>query len=476
MTVDRERLRNTVEYLRSVRPIDPEEIYEYFDSQPHPAVVRQTLREEAFELRLRERDDGAFEPVTDEPIPDPNWSPRQYPRQYDDALAELLVERYGPEWASDESGRRLRELTRELKENYYRNRAVTYDEDRALAYAIYHNPDTYAATGYVLTPLARRGLLDRTLRIVDVGAGAGGPAAAVAEFLPEDAVVEYHAIEPSANADVFERVTESLGRNIRVSCHRETAEAFDPTELGAVDLVLFNNVLSELTEPVETVERYLDALAANGVCCLLAPADLETATGLREIERAVATPDSEVSVFAPTLRLWPDAAPSDLGWSFDERPAIEVPPTQERLASAAEPGEFPDREIEPSAFRNGSVRFAYAILRPDGQRRTPVRADPDRHARMADTERHVTNRIDLLAVKLSRDLSEGGNPVYRVGDGSQTVDHYAVLTRESSLNDGLREADYGAVLSFENTLVLWNDDEQAYNLVCDAESVVEPVA
>lgn len=89
---------------------------------------------------------------------------------------------------------------------------------------------------------------------------------------------------------------------------------------------------------------------------------------------------------------------------------------------------------------------------------------------------HVTERVDLLAVKLSHDLSDGDNALFLIGDGSQTTDHYAVLTKESALNRALATADYGAVLSFENALVLWNDDEEAYNLVVDGETVVDPLS
>ncbi|MFC6725264.1 SAM-dependent methyltransferase, partial [Halobium palmae] len=147
---------------------------------------------------------------------------------------------------------------------------------------------------------------------------------------------------------------------------------------------------------------------------------------------------------------------------------------------------------EPGEFVNADVQFSYSILRTDGARRFDVRATPDRHAKMAEMERHVTERIDLLAVKLSRDLAERGrgrdggrgndrrgddpNPLFKVGDGSEAVEHYAVLTRESMLNEDLRRAPYGAVLAFENVLCLWNDDEGAYNLVVDGETVVDLVA
>ena len=58
-------------------------------------------------------------------------------------------------------------------------------------------------------------------------------------------------------------------------------------------------------------------------------------------------------------------------------------------------------------------------------------------------------------------------------DGLGAVDHYAVLARESVLNEALTRAPYGALLRFENALVLWNGDEAAYNVVVDAETVVD---
>jgi len=231
-------------------------------------------------------------------------------------------------------------------------------------------------------------------------------------------------------------------------------------------------VLSEIEEPVPVVEAGIGALADDGTVVGLAPADLNTATGLREIEREVAPPDGDVTVFSPTLRLWPDAAPSDRGWSFDVRPDLEVPAFQHRLDEAA----TRTGDEDPGEFRNVDVQYAYAILRTDGERRVDVRADPERQARMADSDEHVTDRINLLAVKLSHDLADGGNPLFKIGDGSESVEHYAVSTRETSLNRDLLEANYGAILYFENALVLWNDDEAAYNVVVDDEVLVDLVA
>ncbi|WP_418282652.1 small ribosomal subunit Rsm22 family protein [Halorubrum sp. DTA98] len=482
--IDRQAVRNNANYLRNVRPIDPDEIAEYIEGLPHPAVVREALREEAFDLRLRERDDGCFVPVDDEPVRSPDWSPAAFPEPYAFALEDLLVEEFGANWHRGASGDRLREAIRRLKTDYFFENDVAYDRIAALGYAIYHLPDYYAAIGYVLDDLVENGLLDRTLRVLDIGAGTGGPALGLHDYLSDDAIVEYHAVEPSPAADVLERMLSETGRNFRPTIHRETVESVlgvgappsaalgDGDGREPFDLVVFGNVLSELDDPVRVVDTALETIADDGSVVALAPADLNTATGLREIERAVATPDRGVDVYSPTLRLWPGLVPEDPGWSFDVADDLAIPPFQRRLDEDAARGP----EDEPGEFCNVDVQFAYSILRTDGKRRVDVRASEGRCARLADSEEHVTDRVNLLAVKLSHDLSEGDNAVYKIGDGSQRVEHYAVCTRETELNRHLREADYGAVVFVENGLVLWNDDEGAYNVVVDAETVVDLVA
>ena len=463
--IDREAVRANAKYLRQVRPIDPDEIADYVEGRPHPAVVRRVLRADAYELGLFEREDGTFVPATESPVARGEWTPDGLPDRYTSVLEGLLVERYGTEWDRGDSGDRLREVIRRLKADYYHQNPVEYDDEVALGYAIYHLPDYYAAVGYPLDDLVERSLLPRRLRVLDVGAGVGGPALGLFDYLSDDALVDYHAVEPSAAADVLEQLLGETRRNVRSTIHRERVEEFDFGD-APYDLILCANVLSELADPVAAVERAVDALAASGTLLALSPADLETSTGLRDVERAVAGVGTGVTVYAPTLRLWPGSEPSDRGWSFDERPRIEAPAVQRRLDDAGS---------TPGTFRNETVKFSYALLRTDGERRVDVRADPARHARMADMERHVTRRIDLLAVKLSRDLSDSGNRLFKIGDGSERVEQYAVVTRASTLNRSLLKADYGAVLQFENALALWNDDEGAYNLVVDDETVVDPV-
>jgi SAM-dependent methyltransferase len=463
----RQKVRENAKYLREVRPIDADEIAEYIESRPHPGVVREVLREEAFSLGLVEREDRTFEPVEEGPIAPTFRGVEAFPAEYGTALEDLLVERFGPDWHEDESGDRLRNAVARLKEDYFRNNPVEYDETAALGYAIYHLPDNYAAVQYVVHGLAEEGLLDRQLRVLDVGAGVGGPPLGLADYLPDESLVEYDAVEPSAAADVFEHLLADADRNVHTEVHRETAEAFEPASDRPYDLVLFANVLNELDDPAAVVRRYLDFLAEDGSVVALEPADRETSIGLRRVERAVADDAGAATVFSPTLRLWPGERPTDCGWSFDVKSDLDVPAFQRKLDEAAG---------ATGEFVNADVQFSHAILRPDGTRKVEFALDTEDVAKMAEMERHVTRRIDLVALKLSRSLSEGDrNSLYKISDGSEAEDHFAVLTRETALNADLAAADYGDLLSFENVLVLWNDDNDAYNLVVDEDSVVDRI-
>ena len=481
----RQGVLDSARYLRQVRPLDPEELADYVEGQPHPAAVRQVLREHAVGLSLIEREDGTFVPVEEGNAGQDSQAPRSsgeedrlvesLPERYGRQVADLLVDELGAGWPDGDSGDRLRERVRAFKSSYLHDEPVEYDRLTALGYAVYHLPAYYATVQYVLAGLAADGLLPAKLRVLDVGAGVGGPALGLHDFLPAGTLVDYHAVEPSAAADVLTALLGETGRNFHTTVHRDRAEDFAPESTGAVDLLLVANVLSELDDAAETLARYLDALAADGTAVALAPADRETAIHLREVERAVEA--TGASVYAPTLRLWPGERPAGECWSFDRRPDIDVPALQRRL-DEGERGTGADtpsgRSPGDGEFVNVDVQYAYSLLRVDGRERVSFTPDPDRLARMADTEAHVTDRVDCVGVKLSNDLGSG-NPLFLVGDGSEQVDHFAVLTETTTLNRTLATADYGAVLWFENVLVLWNDDEGAYNLVVDSETVVDPV-
>ncbi|ERG89883.1 MAG: hypothetical protein J07HX5_02055 [halophilic archaeon J07HX5] len=223
----RTQVKNNAQYLKQVRPIDPAEIAEYVEGRPHPAGVRQTLRESAPELGLRERSDGRFEPVADGPT---TLAPvtQRLPEQYTRRIESLLVDQFGPGWPDGTSGDRLRATIREFKHQYLRGESVSYDKLTALGYLVYHLPAYFAAVQHVLAELAANDRLGHRVRVLDVGAGVGGPAVGLATALPEDVLVEYHGVEPSAAAEILETLLGETSRNVHTTVHRERIQAFEP--------------------------------------------------------------------------------------------------------------------------------------------------------------------------------------------------------------------------------------------------------
>jgi len=215
-------------------------------------------------------------------------------------------------------------------------------------------------------------------------------------------------------------------------------------------------------EPVAVADDYLDVLADDGTMAAIAPADRNTSLGLRSVERALE--ERGATVYAPMVRLWPAMRPTVDVWSFDQRPDVERPSFQTRLAAGAE---------RPAEFQHTTVKFSYSFLRSDGARRFAVDATEHPVTALADTDAHVTDRLDVLVAKLSRDIADDGHPLFTVSDGSERERHFAVLVNETALNRTLNDADYGDLLRIERALVLWNDDEDAVNLVIDEETVVD---
>jgi SAM-dependent methyltransferase len=462
---------DAAKYLQHVRPLDPVELRQYVEAQPKPGAVRQVLQEHALDIGIVERPDGTFWPVDEGPARTEFTGADRLPTQYGSVLEELLEAEFGPSWPAGESGERLRERIRTFKAKYLAQSTVVYDYRTALGYALYHLPAYYASTQYVLAELFEDGLVPLDLTVLDVGAGVGGPALGLIDLLPDDALVEYHAVEPSAATGVLRPMLDATGPNVHPTIHESTAERVSPAELptrGAeFDLILCSNVLSELAAPEAVTARYFDALGATGTMVLTAPADKNTATALRGVERTLAD-DGPATVYAPTVRLWRGEQPTSTAWSFAVQPDLDVPRFQTRLAD-----HVADTDQDAAAFVNTDVQYAYSLLRRDDTRRIDGFGQPETVAKMAAAEEFVTQRVDLVGIKLSADLAEEGHPLFLVGDGSQNVDHFAVLTQETSLNSDLGTAAYGELLLFENVLVLWNDDESAYNLVVDGETIVD---
>lgn len=456
---------DSARYLRTVRPIDPAELAGYVSHEP--AAVRAVLREVAVEFGLVERADGTFIQPPDTPLDQSIDTIERFPSDYATVLTTLLVEEYGPEWSAGQSGSMLRSTIRQLKDDYYRSRDVDYSLDGAFGYAIYHLPAYYATIQYVIAELLDAGLIDHSLRVLDVGAGVGGPALGLhdacygaSDQSPDNdppVLVSYTAVEPSDATTILDRLLAETTRNFHYSIEPTPIESFDYED--EYDLIVFSNVLSELHDPTDALATAADALAEGGSIIAIAPADKHTSQGLREVERSVT---NGLGVYSPTIRLWPDYTPTSRCWSFDVKPDIDRPPFQHALDTpVGSHGEF----------TNTDVQYSYVILRKDGERRVSFRPTREQYHPFIASPEHVTERVTAAAIKLSHDLGDD-NPLFLVGDGSEQTDHFCVVANSTPRTRPIINAAYGELLIIERALLLWNDDEEAYNLVLDNQTTV----
>ncbi len=465
---------DAAQYLRGVRPLDPGELVQYVPEEIHPSAVTDVLRDRAMDLRIRERPDHTFVPVDEGPIHPEFAGIHAFPDRLTAVVEDCLIDAYGEDWYAGTSGDRLRDAIRTFKSAYFEGDPVTYDREAALGYAIYHLPGGYARIQYVLDVLGRAGRLSACNRVLEVGPGVGGVAAGLADYLGEDVPVEYLGIEPSGPAlEIADRVLTTTHRNFRWRLERGTIQTADPD--GPYDLLLLANVLGELEDPSAVVEPLVELVAEDGSVILLEPADERTSRLLRRVESALVDDLGLVDVFAPTLRLWPNRRPTDACWSFARQQLLTVPPFQ-RALDEGDRARTPARDPATGEFVNVDVRYAYAILRPDGQRATTYRPARSRVAALGESESHIGDRVNVAVVKLSHSLAAvDAHPLYVIGDGSQDEEHFAVHTRPTSLNEALTSANYGDILEVEGALVLWNEDEHAYNVIVDEETIVDRV-
>lgn len=142
---------------------------------------------------------------------------------------------------------------------------------------------------------ARNGILSAWIaemggraRVVDLGCGEG----ALLSFLPEAALSAYLGIDHSAEA--IDRARRTWLDKEGVSFVQRNVEEMDFSRFGAGDIVLFNEVLYCLRDPL----RLLDILLRNRACVLFSITDMQ-----QELSRIV------LSVFRETL--WEQARCSD---------------------------------------------------------------------------------------------------------------------------------------------------------------------
>jgi SAM-dependent methyltransferase len=398
---------------------------------------------------------------------------RTLPPVLEGYIEQYISKKVGKDWTDPVITERLRKAIVTQKDDYWKpahRRSLQYTKGYSvLGYLAYHFPVYFMQTEHLLAQLARDGLLKKSMTILDVGTGPGVVPLAIADFwsrLDNAQAVVYSLERSEEHIEAFLSLRDAfVPRGGKVSV-KPPVKA-DITQPGAasipdtIDLVIFSNVLNELTDATmdtraAIVEKIAERLSPDGTILIVEPADEENAMRMRTLTAELHK--RGFTIYAPCTFIWGTPCTAPRCWSFETALYIRKTRVMEHLA----------RCDEPYRYVNTDIKYSYAILRKDGLRKSEYRAGHgSKFLRLSKIHLHVGKRVNVAGVKMSGELGDGKNHLFKICDGTAKTPVYAVLPSYHATpeNDVLRTAAYGTVLEMKGVLVRYNKEHDAYNLL-----------
>lgn len=408
---------------------------------------------------------------------------RSLPPLLDRAIGQYVEKKVGKDWHDPVILDRLRRAVVAQKSDYWKpagKRSLKYTKAYSvLGYLAYHFPGYFMQTEHLLAMLARDGLLKKRMTILDIGTGPGVVPLAVADFWSrlDNATADVWSIERSEEQiEAFLFLRDQLvpkGGNVSVKPPvKADIAASEPAKIPQrVDLLVFSSVLNELSDMsieqrADAVMRYAGHLGPDGTILIVEPAEETVSTQLRLL--SLALKKKGLSIHSPCTFVWNTNCTPDRCWSFVSAPPIRPTMLMEALAAGD----------EPFRYLNTDIKYSYVVLRKDTRTRESFRVPAgSRVLRISQIHSHVDKRINLIAAKMSENLGDGKNLMFRLCDGTADTPVYAVLpayhaTPENKL---IVSAAYGTILELEGVLVHHNPKHRAYNLLVNRNTRITPV-
>jgi hypothetical protein len=239
-----------------------------------------------------------------------------------------------------------------------------------------------------------------------------------------------------------------------------------------VDLLVFSNVLNELNDKspeqrADIVMHYAGQLAPDGTILIIEPAEEAVSTQLRVL--SLVLKKRGLTVHSPCSYIWGTNCTPDRCWSFVTKPCIRPTKMMETLAACN----------EPFRYVNTDIKYSYVVLRKDRKTRDTYRVPAgSRVLRLSQIHRHVDKRINLIAAKMSENLGDAKNLMFRLCDGTADTPVYAVVPsfHITPENKVIVSAPYGAILELQGVLVHHNPKHNAYNVLVSRNTRINSVS
>lgn len=488
------QILSTVRYVAGTKPAFLlSEILPYLDEPLSAKEVYSVIRPHLAALKLRAKESGADYEISRISPPQPYllntgeeerlaafFNGNSIPFALEQAIESYLTKKVGKDWTDPVILERLRRAIVAQKDDYWKpahKRSLKYTKGYSvLGYLAYHFPVYFMQAQHLLAMLAKDGLQKKEMTVLDVGTGPGVVPLAIADFWSrlDTARVTIHSIERSEeHIEAFTYLLENSGKlpanvTIRPPIKADIVGPDDKHLPETVDLMVFSNVLNELSGiPVEKradiVMHLAERLSPDGTLLIIEPAEEVTSSGLRTL--TLALKKKGLTIYSPCSFIWKTNCTPDRCWSFVSAPAIRPTHIMNVLAGCN----------EPFRYVNTDIKYSYAVLRKDGKTKTTYCVPRGSRAlRLAHIHLHVEKRINIIASKMSEDLGDKANHMFRLCDGSAEKPVYAVLPgfHITEGNEAILSAPYGTILELQGVLVRYNRAHDAYNLLVSRNTTI----
>ncbi|HJJ46828.1 MAG TPA: class I SAM-dependent methyltransferase [Methanocorpusculum sp.] len=388
----------------------------------------------------------------------------------------------GKKWNDETILEKIRDAVLSQKESYWKEgekRTIAYRGAYSiLSYMVYQMPGYVHEVTEFFGRLIIAGLIRKKIRALDVGSGVGTATIGMIRALTcfPEMQSEITAVEQSDTArEAYAFVVPEIIKNLKSTATIGKQIGLDVTkELpdGKYDVIICANLINELSrldlsDKTKFLVSLSEHLTPDGNLIVLEPADLNNAIQLRKI--ACDAKEKGLTIYAPCNDIRGVPCKVSPCWTFCSY--ADIKPTKLMYALGG--------EKEKYRFVNTDVKFSYAIFRIDGHRKCGYRIPPDaKRARLSQIKRHVGKRIHVTVSVMSNDIGDKKNYLYLVCDGTGTVPCYLALPafHRTPEHEALLTASYGSVVAVDSVLVLYNEKQNAYNLLLGKNSYCRMIA
>lgn len=405
---------------------------------------------------------------------------RELPPALATAIEQYITKKVGKPWDDPVTLDRLRKAITSQKDDYWKplhKRSLRYTKGYSvLGYLAYHFPVYFLQTEHLLLRLAGDGFMKKSMTVLDAGTGPGVVPLAIADFISRlDGVkASVYSIEQSEeHIEAFLYLRDAFvprGGPVSVKPPKK-ADIREPLPASLperFDLIIFSNVLGEFAgrdgdARAAIVSRFAERLAPGGAVVIIEPADEENSTRMRTL--AASLEPAGLFVHSPCPLFRGTACKAPRCWSFATAPAIRPTRLMETLA----------RCDEPYRYINTDIKYSFAVLRRAGIRREGARGVPlTRFLLLSKLHLHEGKRVNTIIAKMSAELGDAKNHLFKVCDGTAKAPVYAVLPafHRTEGNEALISAGYGSVLELRGVLVRYNRAHDSWNLFVNRNTEV----